>query len=956
MDIHHNTDKNIIVTGYTYSTNFPTTNTSYDTASNGGYDAILLKMNFTISAPPMAPTNLNGTMSSSGNLLTWTPPANTGTSPLIGYKIYRYETGGNGSGNWSAWWYPLFRTIPGPASFWKDTNTTLGKDYYYYIRAYNLVGDSPDSNYIMVTDYQAPQFLADHTPSSCYSGEGFTFTTAVIDNVKLQSVEVTYWHPGDMPRSGMMLKVDNVNWSFSIDLDLDCPKAMRYRFRAKDYYDWITDSEEGNVRIINGRPYFFSDTTPTEGTTGETLSFGISIKDDSSVSQVSVEYWYGSGATNNVTMTSSTADTWSHEITLEHSIHTLKYFYHARDASGHWNQTQIKQVSVIDNDNPMIVLDDTASTAGTGEDLMFFVEVSDNIEVSSVSAEYWFGEGAHDNVTMEMWSVGQWRLAVGIPTDDLSDLHYCFWVSDTTSNIIEGPQKTVRIDDVIKPEIMSDKTLDRAYTGSEFKFYIQVTDNIDVDEVWIEYWFEGGGKTNLSAVEGTDMYWEMYIDIPHMLDDLLYLVHVRDTSGNWFTSDTGSSLVRDNVKPVFLEDTTPEEISTGGDLVFEIQVSDNIETKLIMVEYWIGYGDHYNVTMEGTGPFTFSIPISIDDDDDVRYIFRAMDSSLNWNQTAEGHVIVVDNIAPELSGNPTPSSAVGGSKFTISVYFDDNIEVGQVKVEYWFDDGEHVNASMTGEEPYRLIIDLPTEGGTLYYRFHATDSNGNEMASELEEVTVSKKGTEPVTDDDDDDDIVTDDDDDDAVITPQDEKFPAWGWILVIVLILIIVLTVINILVSVMRKKKPEPEQVSAEQPAAPQPQWPPSFVQYGQPPQQQQEAYYPQEQPQVQDYPVPEPEPVYQNIPLEQPQEQAPVEGFSIPEPEPEPVFQSIPLEEKPTAEEPVVPAPDMPVQEKPMVHGEPAVQKPPALGDEVPPDVPEQQPPEGTEQAQGSLVTEGP
>ena len=151
------------------------------------------------------------------------------------------------------------------------------------------------------------------------------------------------------------------------------------------------------------------------------------VKDDSSVSDVFTDYWYGSGATDNISMVQS-GDVWSLEITVGDTLTPLGYRYHAIDASGHWNQTEVKLVQIVDNDLPVLVMDEAPSEAKTGDPFMFMVEVGDNIEATTVSVEYWFGDSSPDNVTMDKWSEDFWWVEVNIPENDLASMHYYYWI------------------------------------------------------------------------------------------------------------------------------------------------------------------------------------------------------------------------------------------------------------------------------------------------------------------------------------------------------------------------------------------------------------------------------------------------------------------------------------------------------------------------------------------------
>jgi fibronectin type 3 domain-containing protein len=86
---------------------------------------------------PSAPQNLTaGPAKGKGVQLSWSPPSTDGGSPITGYNIYR----GTASGG------EALLTSVGNVTSYKDTSTSRGATYYYYVTAVNAVGEGPKSN------------------------------------------------------------------------------------------------------------------------------------------------------------------------------------------------------------------------------------------------------------------------------------------------------------------------------------------------------------------------------------------------------------------------------------------------------------------------------------------------------------------------------------------------------------------------------------------------------------------------------------------------------------------------------------------------------------------------------------------------------------------------------------------------------------------------------------------
>ena len=102
----------------------------------------------------------------------------------------------------------------------------------------------------------------------------------------------------------------------------------------------------------------------------------------------------------------------------------------------------------------------------------------------------------------------------------------------------------------------------------------------------------------------------------------------------------------DNDAPVFGIDNSNTVGTTGDALSFNISVTDNIGVNGVYVEYWFGTGTHTNVSMSGTGPYTYSITVPYGSTDTLHYIIHSTDSAGNWNETTQVNVTITDNDAP----------------------------------------------------------------------------------------------------------------------------------------------------------------------------------------------------------------------------------------------------------------------------------------------------------------------
>ena len=582
---------------------------------------------------------------------------------------------------------------------------------------------------IMAGDVNKTVFVADYTPSTATTGEQLNFSVNVTDDVAVYGVWVEYWYGTGSHTNSTMTQGTGDIWYHIITV-ADTLDTLHYMFHANDTSDNWNETSMKNITITdNDRPVFGTDGTPSSRTTGEQLTFSINVTDNVGVNTVTVEYWYGTGTHTNVTMTNVGGNQWDYTITVADTLDTLYYIFHANDTSDNWNETSTGSVSISDNDRPVFGTDGTPSSRMTGEQLTFSINVTDNIGVSTVTVEYWYGTGSHTNVTMTNVGGNQWDYTITVANTP-DPLYYIFHANDTSDNWNET--STVRV--AINPPVFgTDGTPSSGTTGERLTFSINVTDNVGVNTVTVEYWYGTGSHTNVTMTNVGGNQWDYTITVADTLDTLYYIFHANDTSGNWVATAQKSITVIDNDRPVFGTDGTPTVGYTGDSFTFSIVVTDNVGVSAVYVEYWYGTGAHTNLSLSRGGGNTWTRTITVADTlDTLYYLFSATDASSNWNITSTKAVPIYDNDPPEFTDH-TFSVGYTGDPFLFNVTVTDNIALqsaNPVWLYYWFGDNESrgTNVSMqnAGGDLYQYQITIPLNSlDLLHYYFMAVDTSGN---------------------------------------------------------------------------------------------------------------------------------------------------------------------------------------------------------------------------------------
>lgn len=476
-------------------------------------------------------------------------------------------------------------------------------------------------------------------------------------------------------------------------------------------------------------------------TTGDRFTISINTTDERALSHVEVLYGFGVADNNNSAINMGD-DVWNITFTIpSDSLTNLLFKITSVDGSNNRNETQVYNLTVIDNDTPELINDLTTLQATTGDDYRFLVEIIDNIEIENVEVEYWFGNNPSQTIDLTYVSNDYWDRRIIIPSDINTTINYRFNITDSSGNWLLTDTFSDDIEDNDLPSLIEDLTPQNATTGDHFEFRINVFDNIEIGFVTIEYWY---GSVNhqiefMQKISGFDYQFQIQVPLDMYLD-LSYFIRIVDTSNNIFTSDTYLVDVLDNDIPFFLGDKTGNSATTGELFTFGCEVDDNIETEEVWVEYWYGQGEHNNRSMNYVDEniWTFVITTNHDELVFLHYQFHAKDSSGNWNVSEQYQIILNDNDAPYIDEHNPPQRGFTQYPLNITVDAYDNVEVDSVQISYKYGVGE-TNVWMmnnTNENTWKITLVIPDTLDLLRYSFIITDTSNNSLSTKMYTVAI----------------------------------------------------------------------------------------------------------------------------------------------------------------------------------------------------------------------------
>ncbi len=325
-----------------------------------------------------------------------------------------------------------------------------------------------------------------------------------------------------------------------------------------------------------------------------------------------------------------------------------------------------------------------------------------------------------------------------LDSDSISDLTYVFYVNDTSDNHnSSGPHTVEEILDNDAPGF-SDIGDTSPITGDPYNFTVNVTDNIDVSHVFLNYYFSGNwNNVTMSYSSVTDKYYRV-LSVPSSATLLYYNVSANDTSNNWNETSSDTLSVTDDIDPVLVEDTSAASGTTGDSFVFFVNTSDNVDVASVNVS-WSHGGLGGNKALSESPANNWSGSILLDDSlSDMYYFVQVNDSNGNNVSGGQQSVDVSDDDDPVLVSDNSPSTGNASDSYTFNISASDNIGVASANVSW-------SHGSLTGNENLSLTgsywlatITLDSSSGNLVYTIQVNDTSGNSNVSSSNTVSVEQ--------------------------------------------------------------------------------------------------------------------------------------------------------------------------------------------------------------------------
>ncbi|UCG68417.1 MAG: hypothetical protein JSV09_11460 [Thermoplasmata archaeon] len=423
---------------------------------------------------------------------------------------------------------------PGTGDEWYFTSNYTDLGVYTYTIWANDISDNWDSitETFTIQDTDGPFFdnLID-APDPQENGGQVDISVDVRDDIALDTVWINISYPDGSWTNVSMNPGAGDQWYFASNFDDLGPHP--YTIWASDTSDnWDSITGTFSIQDTDGPDFGDPLDTPDPQENGDFVDISVDIVDDIDIDGVWIEIIFPDDSSINQSMDKGSGDEWYISINFD-DLGIYTYTIRANDTSNNWNASIPGTFTIVDTDGPTIDnLTHTPDPQENGDNVNITVDIIDDIGIDTVWVNITYPDGSWTNVTMDKGSGDEWYFNTSYP--GLGSYTYTIWTNDTSNNwVSKTGTGAITIEDTDGPSFDNIKdTPDPQEKGKKVNISVDVTDDIGVDEVWINITFPDGTWINDTMKKGIDDQW-FYNKKYSKTGEYTYTIWANDTSGNW---------------------------------------------------------------------------------------------------------------------------------------------------------------------------------------------------------------------------------------------------------------------------------------------------------------------------------------------------------------------------------------------------------------------------------------
>lgn len=321
--------------------------------------------------------------------------------------------------------------------------------------------------------------------------------------------------------------------------------------------------------------------SPGSQTVGGYTYISVTVTDNLKVKDVYLHIINPDSQTSNFSITQNKTGNTYYCNKQYSAVGTYTFHIAAKD-SRNWASSDV-ETFYINEGTPPTITDNSATTSSPSTIFIFNATVTDDADSASqltVKVEWSQDSNPYEGNYSMINVRGNFFEYYILLDNSTKSLSYSIYACDRWGNSRVTAQKTVSIVDNQAPTISINKygsssdDLPNSYT-----FGATITDNNEVDEVTIEYWYEGSDHKTVGMDKKTNNYYEKVIIINEQPSRVYSIIYATDPSGN-----------QNDTKKPFVNASGPYNGVIGIEITFNATNSFDLDGNISTYSWVFGDG------------------------------------------------------------------------------------------------------------------------------------------------------------------------------------------------------------------------------------------------------------------------------------------------------------------------------------------------------------------------------
>ena len=415
------------------------------------------------------------------------------------------------------------------------------------------------------------------------------------------------------------------------------------------------------------------------------IELNATITDDVGVNSTFVNVTYPNGTNDNLELFLDGSGVYNTTFTAPALIGLYNLTFFANDSFGNENRSEVSNFTVNDATAPNVgtLVPTVNSVYNVTNVIEINATVTDDVAVSRVFANITLPNGTITQLELGLNVSGIYNNSYAIPAT-IGDYNITFFANDSSNNENRTESTNFTVNDIINPSVFNlTPAVNSVYNVSNvIELAINVTDDVAISNVVANITFSNGTlqQVTLSNASIHEHKFNNSFTVPGLIGLYNITFFANDTFGNENRTDTSNFTINDVVPPslnVYVP-ANASNFTTGDTITIAVNITDDvaISKSFVNISYPNGTLEQYELELDSSNRYniTFTLPLSINGDYNLTYIFN--DTTNNVNNAEQTMFSVnmsdidgdgLDDLSENLVGNESHVTTSGVTALNITV-------------------------------------------------------------------------------------------------------------------------------------------------------------------------------------------------------------------------------------------------------------------------------------------------